>query len=192
MKKNIKKLKILAAVRALILNEGYENASLDRVSVELGISKKTIYQYFDSKSEILSLLLKRFLFKQTKYYETRLSKLEPKPRLIELFKMCDSIYTLVDDKVFRFVDIYIPNGKDELKSFEHNFLISSFEKAISEGVSLQCFRREVDARILAIMALQLAKLRCRIPELKKSNKDLPQIIDHFIAGLKNHHEEMKI
>ena len=106
--------------------------------------------------------------------------------------MCNEIYTLIDNKVLRFIAIYIPEGKDEFSTFENNFIVSSFEKAIVEGVSLQCFRREIDARILAIMALQLAKLQCRIPELKKSNKDLVQIIDHFIAGLKNHHEEMKI
>ncbi|WP_370086933.1 TetR/AcrR family transcriptional regulator [Ekhidna sp.] len=188
----MKKLRILATIRKLILEEGFENASLDRVSVELGISKKTIYKYYDSKSDILTILLKRFIVKHIKYYETKIDYLDPTQRIIQLFYMCNEIYMLIDDKVLRFIAIYIPDGKDELSTFENNFIVSSFEKAISEGVSLQCFRREVDARILAIMALQLAKLRCRIPELKKSNKDLPQIIDHFIAGLKNHHEEMKI
>ncbi|MBR07899.1 MAG: hypothetical protein CMP48_09440 [Rickettsiales bacterium] len=181
--KDIKKLKILATVRALTVNEGFENASLDRVSAELGISKKTIYRYFDSKSEILAILLKRFLFKNKKVYETRLSLLEPIPRLIELFKMCDDIYSLIDGKVLRFIGLYVPGGKDELKSFEHNFLVSSFEKAICDGITSQHFRNGIDARVLAIMALEISKLRCRILELKESDQSLSHLTDHFIAGL---------
>lgn len=181
--KDIKKLKILATVRALILNAGFENASLDRVSAELGISKKTIYKYFDSKSEILTILFKRFLFKNKKVYETRLSLLEPIPRLIELFKMCDVIYSLVDDKVLRFIGLYVPDGKDELKSFELNFLVSSFEKAISDGIISQRFRNEINARIMALMALELSKIRSRTLELKKNDQSLSHLIDHFIAGL---------
>ncbi|MEP2772097.1 MAG: TetR/AcrR family transcriptional regulator [Fulvivirga sp.] len=181
--KDIKKLKILATVRALILNAGFENASLDRVSVELGISKKTIYKHFDSKSEILTILLKRFLFKNKKVYETRLSLLEPIPRLIGLFKMCDEIYSIVDNKVLRYIGLYVPGGKDELKSFEHDFLVSSFEKAISDGIISQRFRNEINAQVLAFMALELSKLRCDTLEFKKNDQSLSHFIDHFIAGL---------
>ena len=81
--------------------------------------------------------------------------------------MCDVIYSLVDDKVLRFIGLYVPDGKDELKSFELNFLVSSFEKAISDGITSQHFRNEINARIMALMALELSKIRSRTLELKK-------------------------
>jgi AcrR family transcriptional regulator len=181
--KNIQKLKILAAVREIIVNSDFKNASLDRVSAELGISKKTIYKYFSSKSEILTILLKRFLFKNKKNYETRIRLLEPIPRLIGLFKMCDKIYSHIDDKVLRFISLYVPDGKDELKSFELSFLISSFEKIIKDGIASKHFRKDIDPLVLAILALAISKYRCRVPELKSNDQSLTQLINHFIAGV---------
>ncbi|GAA0894525.1 hypothetical protein GCM10009122_42060 [Fulvivirga kasyanovii] len=179
----IKELKILATIRKLILEEGVENANLDRVSIELRISKKTIYKYYDSKSDILSILLKRFINKNINFFERKISHLEPKQRLTRLFYLSNDIYTLIDDNILKFISNYVPNGKDELSAFENNFLVSSFETAISDGVSLHYFRREVDTRILAILALQLSKLSCRNPDFKKNKLALPQMIDYFIAGL---------
>lgn len=50
---------ILQASRDLILSEGYSNLSIKKISLKCGIATGTIYNYFDSKDEILICIIKR-------------------------------------------------------------------------------------------------------------------------------------
>lgn len=45
--------KILRAVYALIIEEGYDSISLQRVADEAGLSKATVYHHFDDKDDLM-------------------------------------------------------------------------------------------------------------------------------------------
>ena len=56
-----RKKAILDAALHVFSEQGYHNASIIEVSKEAGISKGLIYNYFDSKEELLDILLGSFL-----------------------------------------------------------------------------------------------------------------------------------
>lgn len=49
--------KLLASARVVVAREGYESASIDRITEEAGFSKGAFYSNFDSKEEIVLELL---------------------------------------------------------------------------------------------------------------------------------------
>lgn len=52
--------RIIAAGQAVLLRDGYEKASTNRVAVEAGISPGSLYQYFPDKEAILAAVIDRY------------------------------------------------------------------------------------------------------------------------------------
>lgn len=50
--KEKKKAAFIAAAEALFLQKGFENTSIDEVAKEAGLTKRTLYQYFNSKEDL--------------------------------------------------------------------------------------------------------------------------------------------
>jgi TetR/AcrR family transcriptional repressor of mexJK operon len=53
-----KRADILAAARSLFLEEGFDRASVDAVSARAGVSKRTVYDYFGDKQNLLVAVLR--------------------------------------------------------------------------------------------------------------------------------------
>ncbi|HUP99529.1 MAG TPA: TetR/AcrR family transcriptional regulator [Aeromicrobium sp.] len=52
--------RILAAGRAVVLRDGYDAASTNRIATEAGISPGSLYQYFPNKEAVLSAIVGRY------------------------------------------------------------------------------------------------------------------------------------
>ncbi len=48
-----KRLKIIAAARDLFLSEGFDRSSVDAVAAKAGVSKRTVYDYYGNKQNLL-------------------------------------------------------------------------------------------------------------------------------------------
>jgi AcrR family transcriptional regulator len=54
-----KQEQILQAATRIFLQEGYSRTSMDRISIEAGVSKQTIYSYFGDKEGLFKALMER-------------------------------------------------------------------------------------------------------------------------------------
>jgi TetR/AcrR family fatty acid metabolism transcriptional regulator len=63
MNKNSKKERILYSALALFMEKGYLNTKIIDISMKSGIGKGTVYEYFQSKEEILLLALSQIIAK---------------------------------------------------------------------------------------------------------------------------------
>jgi AcrR family transcriptional regulator len=64
-----RKAKILDAALHVFAEEGYHSASISKVSKYAGVSKGLMYNYFDSKEDLLHELLHEVMFKEIKIME---------------------------------------------------------------------------------------------------------------------------
>jgi AcrR family transcriptional regulator len=53
--------RIITACKEIVLVQGFSGFTMDDLTVRAGISKRTIYRYFNSKEEILESVLEQFL-----------------------------------------------------------------------------------------------------------------------------------
>lgn len=59
-----KREQILQGATRVFLSHGYAHASMDRVATEAGVSKQTIYSYFQDKEGLFSALIERVTIRQ--------------------------------------------------------------------------------------------------------------------------------
>ena len=52
---------LLNKSRELFMKNGVKSLTMDEIAKEMGMSKKTIYQFVDNKSELINLTMKDFL-----------------------------------------------------------------------------------------------------------------------------------
>jgi TetR/AcrR family transcriptional regulator, cholesterol catabolism regulator len=81
------KLNILSKAESLFMKYGLRSVSIDDICREIGCSKKTIYQYFESKNEIVSNIGE--LHKQKDIESYALFKEESKNAIQEVLKIAD-------------------------------------------------------------------------------------------------------
>jgi AcrR family transcriptional regulator len=62
---------ILAATARVLVTEGYERASTNRIAEAAGVSVGSLYQYFPSKEALVSALIERHSSEMVRYLEDR-------------------------------------------------------------------------------------------------------------------------
>lgn len=65
----MKEEQIIKAAKKLISKYGYKKVSMDEIAEEAGVTKKTVYTYFQSKEELLNVLIRKELEKMRKDLE---------------------------------------------------------------------------------------------------------------------------
>ena len=86
-----KREQILDKALSLFYKHGFNATGIDKIITEAGVSKKTLYNHFKTKDElILATLRKRDeLFRNFLMRETEKSATKPKERLLALFDIVD-------------------------------------------------------------------------------------------------------
>src|SRR5215468_5145452 len=59
---------ILTIAERLLMERGYENLNMDELAEEVGISKPTLYQYFNSKDELIAQALIHMIGKMEDFF----------------------------------------------------------------------------------------------------------------------------
>jgi AcrR family transcriptional regulator len=95
--------KIFSAIAAIVAEEGVWNASVDKIATRLGMSKSSLYFYFENRDEMISTMLER-----------------ERKQLMTLYAERENRYSTFQDKLFCYVLIfasYLLNKPDLLITF---------------------------------------------------------------------------
>lgn len=182
------KNRILQAANELYLRYGIRSVSLDDIARHLGMSKKTIYQSFADKDELVHSVSRLHL----KMWEQRLS---------EIFTSAgDSIealmgYTQVLREQFAemnptiMFDLFKFHRKawEELAAFKQTVVKEHLRSTLHRGMADGFFRDNLDVEILAALRLEEVEMGFNdnvFPHAQYSLEKVQlQLFDHFIHGL---------
>lgn len=142
---NEKKSKVIKEAKELFSKYGYKKVSVDEIAKKSGVTKKTIYNYFKDKDE----LLKYFIFEELENMKNIIDKIDEKQvPLAE--KIHEMIYTLFDYKQKNRLlvaiareaeDILSPSAREcsnIINDCIRNTIRERLEKAINDGELKQC------------------------------------------------------
>ena len=182
------KEKILEEAGHLYMLYGVRSVTMDDIANSLSVSKKTIYQYFKDKDEIVTLSIFALIERDKQEFRNISDEAENVIEEFHLVSLCvrrmvDEINPslLFDLKKYhtRAWEIYL-NYKED---FIFNMVFDNMEKGKKEGY----FRKEVNPNILA-------RLRVEEIEMSFDNKVFPrnkfdfteihvQLLKHFLYGI---------
>ena len=102
---------ILAATARILVKEGYDRASTNRIALEAGVSVGSLYQYFPSKEALVAALVEKHSTDMVGYLEERASRTPPDAPLRAVVR--DVVHAMieahrVDPKLHRVVMEQVP------------------------------------------------------------------------------------
>jgi AcrR family transcriptional regulator len=182
------KERIQIKAHEMFLQYGIRSVSMDDIAAQLGISKKTLYQYYTDKDELVDAVLQYEIqhgqqdcqkcFRDSKdAVEEIFLTME---RIVEQFRNMNPM-VLYDLQKFHF------NAFQKFLKYKNDFLLDVIRKNIERGISEELFRPEINADILSRFRLESMMIAFNMnvfPPRKYNLADVTlEIIEHYLFGL---------
>lgn len=182
------KIKILKGASELFVRYGIRSVSMDNIANHLGISKKTIYQYFKDKDEMVFSVTEAYVLRDKEQLEevARNAK-NAIEELVGLSGCLRENFKDMNPSLLFDLQKYHHKAWNVWLDFKTKFIRQQIERSINQGKEEGYFRPELDSSILAIMRLETIQFPFDPILYPKSEYSLmnvqTQLFDHFIYGL---------
>jgi AcrR family transcriptional regulator len=180
--------KILESVSQLFLNYGVRSVSMDDIAHELGISKKTIYQNFIDKDDLVkqttALVLKD---RQSEFDAIEESAENSIEEQVMISKCIRKEFTEMNPSLMFDIQKYHPEAWDLYLLYEQDVIEESVRRNLKRGIKEGFFRPGINVDIMARLRIQQIQLSFSDKVFPKKEYDLKevqiQLFDHFVYGL---------
>lgn len=146
--------KILEEAKVLFLQYGLKTVSMDDIARNVGVSKKTIYQHYKDKNEIISKVVISHFTAQKRSVEEATSDVDN--CIEELFEMskCMKMQTQsVNPAVIYDLERFYPKAFQEFVKYKDEFILTHFRKSLDRGIKEGFFRKDIDIEIISKLRL---------------------------------------
>jgi TetR/AcrR family transcriptional regulator, cholesterol catabolism regulator len=182
------KERILIKAHELFNRYGIRSISMDDISVQLGMSKKTLYQYYVDKDELVNAVFEEIF--NTNKAQCQESRNAGENVIHEVFLSFDRVQDMLSNMnpaVLFDMKKYHPTAFKKFQDFQNNFLYKMIKENIQRGMEEELYRADVDVEILTRFRLHSIMLSFD-PEAFPSNKSQlvhieQQLMEHFLYGL---------
>jgi AcrR family transcriptional regulator len=180
--------RILLKSRDLMLQSGLRQVTMDDLAQELGISKKTIYQYFKDKDDLVKAMVNLELKNHEAICKTCESKAEN--AIHEMFLVMENMKAMaqtMNPNAMMELEKHFSNAFDMIKNHKDEFLFSLIKQNLVKGIKEGCYRKDLDIDIISMFRLETVFIpfNLRLFPLNKFNsiEVHTQLMEHFVYGL---------
>ncbi|MDB4901780.1 MAG: hypothetical protein JWQ63_1061 [Mucilaginibacter sp.] len=180
--------RIINGGEELFLQAGIRSVTMDDIARHLGMSKKTIYQFFKDKDELVMALVKKKLKEDEDQMNSIISQSENViEQMINMMKCSEEIFSRINPIVIHDMQKYYPNAWKQFQNFKAEVLIHKMEQLLTKGINQGYIRPEIDVRIIARMHVNLVEMGFNnlIFPIAEFNiwKVQKQFLEHFNYGI---------
>lgn len=180
--------RILDGAEELYFRYGVRSVTMDDIANHLSISKKTIYQHFNDKDDLVINVMQKHLkneeitcnelmggsgnailhiYNITKYMRNHVANINPS-LLFDLKKY--------HSKAFK-----------SYESFKHDYLTKQIEKNLSQGIEEGFYRKEINIKVITKMRLALMEMGFDATVFPPSEFNIVEVqlelFEHFLRGV---------
>lgn len=188
MEDNEVKKKIIKGAETLFTKYGVRSISMDDIARHLSVSKKTLYQHFEDKEDIVTSAVLAHIERLVAEFDVIHS--EAADAIDELSKISaclKRVMSEINPSLMFDLEKYHPRAwqvwMEHKKKFMHDSVVRNLKQGVEEGY----FRPELDLGIMAAMRMELVQLafddRVFPPSSFKITGVQMQLFDHFVFGL---------
>ncbi len=165
---------------------------MDDVAAELGISKKTIYQHFADKDEIVYQVVQLELEKDQCEYE-ELDKVSENTieKIMRSADMMRVQFAAMNPSLIFDVKKYHPRAWRIFQEHKQKFLLESIRQDLLRGIQEGLFRPDLNVEILSRLRMEEIEMGFDyqlFPPDKFNLLDIQLVfLDHFIRGILSEH-----
>jgi TetR/AcrR family transcriptional regulator, cholesterol catabolism regulator len=180
--------RILTGSEELFFKYGIRSVSMDDIARHLGISKKTIYNFFPDKEKLVNLIMARNIAKDKEAFKQISSSA---PNIVEEFfqymKHLSGMFSKINPMVFYDLQKYHPETWKLFKEFKENFILKMVEDTLQKGISQGLVRSEINTLVLSRLRIEQIEWGFN-PEMFPPGQFSPfevqlSIMEHFLYGI---------
>lgn len=181
------KERIIKKATEMFFRYGVKSVTMDDISRELGISKKTLYLHFADKDELVYQMFSCEMENDECQWEELQNEY---PNVIErLLKenefMRDSFKDM-NPSLLHDIKRFHPRTWASFEQHKKGFLLEQAKHTLQEGINEGYFRADIQIDILAVLRIEQIELGFS-PHLFPANTSILDIqfifMDHFIRGI---------
>jgi len=151
--------RIIQGSEELFLTAGIKSITMDDIARHLGMSKKTIYQFFKDKNELVIALVR----KKLKEDEDQMAEIISKSgnvieEMINMMKCSEEIFSRINPIVIHDMQKYHPEAWKQFQNFKSGVLVHTLEELLNKGIEQGYIRPEIDIKIIARMRVNQVEL----------------------------------
>ncbi len=182
------KERIIAKAREQFFRYGIKSVTMDDIASELGISKKTIYQHFEDKDELVyQLMLSEIATDECQWDELNKGASNVVEKTMKSMDLCKDSFTEINPSAFFDIKKYHPRTWKLFQEHKEKFVLEMIKKDLVEGIDQGFFRADIKVDILARMRLEQVEMGFD-PQIFPPNKfkivDIQlTLLDHFMRGM---------
>lgn len=186
--------KILSASVELFRQFGFKTITMDDIARRAGISKKTLYQHFANKNEIVT--------ESVSWYQCRISDscivtLDESENAIEgmvrIMGMLDQVFRQTNPTALLELERFYPEGFRKFKESIIQNDVEAIKRNIIQGIGEGLYRPETDPEFMARLRMELSMIVFRPNLLTENRENLSSvgnaIGEHFLYGIMTHKGE---
>lgn len=182
------KERILIKADELFNRYGVRSVSMDDIAAGLGMSKKTLYQYFADKEELVSAVFATFL--QSNRDRCLSDKKQAENAIHEIFLAFDmmrDMFSQMNPVVLFDLQKYHPAVYLKVHEHKYEFLYQVIKNNLEQGIKQELYRPEIDTDVVARFRIESVMLAFNSDIFPNNRTHLvhieEQITDMFLYGL---------
>ncbi|GAB4399343.1 MAG: TetR/AcrR family transcriptional regulator [Microscillaceae bacterium] len=155
------KEKILDQAREHFRRYGIRSVSMDDIAKELGMSKKTIYQHFKDKDDLVCQFIARQM--EMEYQDLKALAENAQDAIDAVLKMSGyfkELYSNVNPALIYDLEKYHPNARQVEKHYEETFFRQMMVENLRKGMADGFYRAEIDPEFVSIMWMRMMEWVC--------------------------------
>lgn len=180
--------KILDIAREQFSRYGVRTVTMEELARLAGISKKTIYQEFADKKDLVKEVFSRILEEdRQKMIEILEGDDMVIEHLVEMSRMMRERLSTINPMVIVEVQKYFPEAWKMFEEFKTNCIQEDLIKVLDRGIELGYFRPEIDSRIMA--KVRINQINSAFDPANFTNphfnfvEEQMVLMDHFLHGI---------
>jgi len=180
--------RIQKAAHDLVMQYSIRSVSMDDIAANLGMSKKTIYQYFKDKDELVEAVVDNVI--DTNQCICNDDREKADNAVHEIFLVMDmmvEMFKTMNPSILFDMQKYHPAAFSKFQKHRYDYLYNVCRQNLERGVREELFRPEINIDIMARYRVE-TMLTAFNPEFQRSVKQSlivieEEIIIHYLFGL---------
>lgn len=145
-----KQLEIIESAAEVFLKHGIKSVTMDDLAKSLGVSKKTIYKYFDDKNDLITKIVKAKTTKDKLICEQ--SRVDTQNAIDALFKISEFVSNMLSNvhtSVFFDLQKYHRDAWTVMEEHKHYFVKSQIKENIERGQREGLYRDSINPEVIS-------------------------------------------
>jgi AcrR family transcriptional regulator len=153
------KERILTKAAELFMRYGIRSITMDEIASQLGISKKTIYQFFTDKDDMVYAVIEQEIQKnEAECLQYRYSSHDSVHEIFLAVEDLEEILRYTNPMMLYDLEKYHPRAFQKIREYKYRFLYDALLENLRKGIEEGIYRPEINRDIVAKSRIEAAFL----------------------------------